>query len=209
LEKGELLLSEGVRFIFEELSDSEGIAFVGFSFSEGELSEVENEDGVDESAVKVLGMEKREKIEMVRTRGLHADKEVIPIGAMRGKRGDEVLESIRRHCERQGEEVLSLVINQSGMERRFRDIHTTKKSKHCGTSRCIILDEAERASRSILHSDKGSETQSTDEDTGRQVTDSFKDSRTQELCSSPASFLYHTKYIDLIFSKILCRRSYE
>jgi hypothetical protein len=146
---------------------------------------------------------------MVGTRGLHADKKVIPIGAMRGKKGDEVLESIRRHWERQGEEALSLVIEQSGMERRFRDIHTTKKSKHYGTSRCIILDEAERASRSILHSDKGSETQSTDEDTGRQVTDSFKDSRTQELCSSPASFFYHTKYTGLIFNKILCRRSNE
>lgn len=195
-----MLLSEGVRFNFKELSDSGGVAFVGFCFSEREFSEVENEDGIDECTVQVLGIEEVEKIEVVGARGLHTDKEIIAIGAERGKRGEEVLEAIRRHGKREREERLSLVIDQSGMERRSRDIHTAKKAKHDSTSWCIILIEAERASRSILHSDKGSLTQSTDEDIGRQVTDSFKGSRTQGKISSPASFFYHTKYIDLIFN---------
>ena len=193
-------MSEGVGFILKELSDSGRVTFVGFRFSEGEFSEVENENGIDKGTFKVLGVEKAEEIEVIGAGRLHADKELVSIGALRGKRGEEFLESIRRHCERQGEESLSLVIEQSGMERRFRDIHTAKKSKHESTSGCIISSEAERASRSILHSDKGSETQSTDEDTGRQETDSFKGSRTQGQCSSPASFFYLTKYIDLIFN---------
>lgn len=188
-----------MRFSSKELGDSGGVAFVGFCFPEGELSEVENEDRIDEGTVKVLGIEEIEKIKVVRTRGLHADKEIIPIGTVRRKRGEEVFKAIRRHWERQGKERLSLVIDQIGMERRFRDIHTAKKTKHDSTSGCIILSEAERASRSILHSDKGSQTQSTDEDIGRQVTDSFKGSWTQGICSSPASFFYHTKYTDLIF----------
>jgi len=102
------LLSEGVRFGSEELGDSGGVAFVGFCFSEGELREVEDEDGVDERTVKVLGIEEVEKIKVVGTRGLHADKEIIAIGAVRGKRGEEFLEAFRRHCERQGEESLSI-----------------------------------------------------------------------------------------------------
>jgi hypothetical protein len=200
LKKGVLLLSEGVRFSFEEFGNSGGVAFVGFSFSEREFSKVENEDRIDEGTVKVLGIEEVEKIEVIGTRGLHADKELISIEAVRGKRGEEFLESVRRHCEKQGEESLSLMIGQGGMEIRSRDIHTAKKTKHDSTSGCIILSEAERASRSILHSDKGSLTQSTDEDIGRQVTDSFKGLRTQGKISSPASFFYHTKYIDLIFN---------
>jgi hypothetical protein len=200
LEKGVLLLSKGVGFDSKEFGNSGGVAFVGFCFSERELSEVEDEDRIDERTVKVLGIEEVEKIEVVGTRGFHADKEIMTIGTVRGKRGEEALEAIRRHGKREREEGRSLVIEQSGVEKRFRDIHTAKITKHDSTSGCIILNEAERASRSNLHCDKGSETQSTNEDIGRQVTDSSKGSRTQGLCSSPASFFYHTKYIELIFN---------
>jgi hypothetical protein len=86
-------------------------------------------------------------------------------------------------------EELALVIDQGSLKAVLGDIEAAKIDSHWFTSSNIIRAEAGEASRSILHSDKGSWTQSTYQDSGRQRTDSFEGSRAQVEWSSPASSL--------------------
>lgn len=86
-------------------------------------------------------------------------------------------------------------VNQGSMKGILGDINATKKICHGVTSSDILINKAGYASPSILHSDKGSQTQSTYKDSGRQVTDSFEGSKIQVLCSYPASsFLSYQAY---------------
>jgi hypothetical protein len=88
-----------------------------------------------------------------------------------------------------GPKDLPLVIDQGSMEAVLGDIDAAEVDAHRVTSSDIIRFEAGDASRPILHFDKGSWTQSTYQDSGRQRTDSFEGSRAQVKWSSPASSL--------------------
>ena len=177
------LLGKIVSMDSQEFSDDGGIFFIGFSFSQREAREVRDEERVENYAMEVIGVKEGEKVYIVRARRLHSNEELRTSGFDRVK---EDFKSFRVHRKLRREECFSTFINQSSMKRVFRDIDATEKRKHGKTS-LMEFYEAGEASCSILHSDKGSKTQSTYEDLRRQVTNSQEGSKTQEKWSSPAS----------------------
>lgn len=180
---------DGLSVGSKEFSNGGGVLFIGFGLTQREFGEIGDEQRVEELNVKAAGLKEGEQIEVIGAGGFHAEKKVLKRRAMRAKGEEEGTKALRGHGEKKGEEGFRLVVDQGGVEGIFRDIDPTKKSKHEFTSSGIIWPEAGGASRSILHSDEGSRTQSTSQDIGRQGTDSLKGSKTQEIWSSPASFL--------------------
>lgn len=95
-------------------------------------------------------------------------------------------ESIINHVSVNRKTGIAFSINTSCRERIFGNINTDKKIFHTNTPNRIFLDSAVNAFRPILHSNKGSKTQSTYDGYGRQGTNSFEGSKTQMIWSSPA-----------------------
>jgi len=168
----------------QEVGNSGRVFFIGFCFSQGEMGEVRDEEGVYEDRRDLMGAEEGKEIDIIRTCGLHTHKDLVDgvtISDKGRKKGGEAGGGDRET----GREERSSIFSYDGCEERiFRYIDTTEKIKHFLNLHLVY--EA-GASQSILHSDKGSQTQSTYKDNERQVTDSHKGSKTQEKWSSPAS----------------------
>jgi hypothetical protein len=184
----------------EEFSDEEGIFSVSFCFSQGELGEVRDKEWVKEETIEVMRGEEGEEVEVVRARRFHANDEVLGVLAMVEEGLEEREEAWRGHGEGKGGEDFLVFVDQGSMKRILGDIDATKKINHGNTSFDILTNEAGYASPSILHGDKGSQTQSTYKDLGRQVTDSFEGSKTQVLCSYPASSFSSYQAYSYIFN---------
>jgi len=182
------LLGKIICMDSQKFSYNGGIFPISFSFSQGESREIRDEERIEHNSMEVMGAKKREKIYVVRAGGFHCYNDFRGIRACGFNGVKEGDKTFGIHKELRGKKCFSIFINKSGMKRVFRDIDTTEKGKHCYTS-LIDFYEAGEASKSILHSEKGSLTQSTYEDLRRQVTNSFEGSKTQVKWSSPASSL--------------------
>lgn len=182
------LLGKIICMDSQKFSYNGGIFPIGFSFSQGESREIRDEERIKHNGVEVMGVKEREKIYVIGAGGFHCYDDFIGIRACGFNGVKEGIKTFGVHKELRGEERFPVFINQSGMKRVFRDIDATEKGKHGYTSLRSFY-EAGEASKSILHSDEGSLTQSTYEDLRRQVTNSFEGSKTQVKWSSPASCL--------------------
>lgn len=179
-------LRQGLDIGPKELGNGRGISFIGLSLSQGELGEIIDKDGVKETDIKVMSLKEGAEGKVVRARRLEAE-----LNGRRcwGQIVEEIAEALGGHGEGTGPEELALVIHQGSLKAILGDIEAAEIDSHWFTSSNIIKAEAGEASRPILHSDKGSWTQSTYQDNGRQRTDSFEGSRAQVEWSSPASSL--------------------
>jgi hypothetical protein len=183
---GDMGLGDGVFMDEDKTGNGEGVFFVGFGFSEGEFSEVKDQEGVDNDGIKAFLGEEGEEIDVVTTSGFHGNECRGRTAAVGGDVFKEGGEALFVHTGREREKGFAFCVNTSSREGILGDIDTDEESIHFGTSLRYSADKAGEASRPILHSDEGSLTQSTYDGYGRQGTNSLKGSKTQVKWSSPA-----------------------
>ena len=152
------LLGESFCMNSQEFSNDRGISFISFSFSQRDSGEIRDDEGIKEHTMEVMGTKEREEIYVIRARGFHSDEELRGRKTFRFNRVDERFKAFTAHRELRREKYFSLPINQGSIKKVFRDIDTTEKREHDGTS-FLRFYEAGEASHFILHSDKGSKTQ--------------------------------------------------
>jgi hypothetical protein len=186
---GRVGLGQGLGVGPKELGDGGGITLVGLGFTQGELGEVRDGQGIEQPDVKALSLEEREQVQIIRAGRFHSEPKRAERRARQAHGTEEVSESVRGHGKRTGPKDLPLLVDQGGMEAILSDIDAAETDTHGFTSSGIMRFEAGDASRPILHYDEGSRTQSTYQDSGGQRTDSLEGSWAQEKWSSPASSL--------------------
>ena len=152
------LLEEGFCMNSQEFSNDRGISFISLSFPQRDSGEIRDDEGIKEHTMEVMGTKEREEVYVIRARGFHSDEELRGRKAFRFNRVDERFKAFTAHRELRREKYFSLPINQGSIKKVFRDIDTTEKREHDGTS-FLRFYEAGEASHFILHSDKGSKTQ--------------------------------------------------
>jgi hypothetical protein len=170
----------------EELSNSEGVFFIGLGFTQREFSEIRDKKGINHNSVNFFGREEGKEIDMVAASGFHASHDRGEVITVRSNRLHKIRKPFFVHSGRQRELYSACGIQACSRERIFGDINTYEKMTHSNTPVKSCLDKAGEASRPILQNDKGSKTQSTYYGFGRQGTDSFKGSMTQGVWSSSA-----------------------
>jgi len=152
------LLEEGFCMNSQEFSNDRGISFISLSFPQRDSGEIRDDEGIKEHTMEVMGTKEREEVYVIRARGFHSDEELRGRKTFRFNRVDERFKAFTAHRELRREKYFSLPINQGSIKKVFRDIDTTEKREHDGTS-FLRFYEAGEASHFILHSDKGSKTQ--------------------------------------------------
>ena len=170
----------------DELSDSEGVFFVSFGFTQREFCEIGNQNWINNDRIDTFVGQIGEEIDMVASCGLHDSHDRVEVFTVRSNSLQQVGETAFIHSGRQRKAKIAFGIKSCGRERILGNINTDKQFSHNNTSLKSYSDKAGEASRPILHVDKGSKTQSTYYGFGRQGTDSVKGSLTQVECSSPA-----------------------
>jgi len=171
----------------QETGDGEGILPIGFSFPEGELHEVGDEQGIDNNGVVTVSGEEGREVNVITARGFQTDEDRVlgKFGEVLGK----LLESFHIHRGGELKELIFFLPYGTGSERAFGDIQSDEYLIHKRTSCKDFLARAGAASRPILHDDEGFLAQPTYHGCGRQGTDSSKGFLAQVKWSSPALLL--------------------
>ena len=179
-------LRDGIFMYGEKLGNSERVFLVGLCFSQGELSEIRDQQRINDGGIETLRGEEGKEIDVIAAGGFHSGKDCGRV--LTG--GIDSLEQLREpfgiHSSRHGKADIAFGIYSCGSKRILGDINPDKELIQNITSVKSYSCKAGKASRPILHADKGSETQSTYYGYGRQGTDSFEGSMTQVIWSSPA-----------------------
>jgi hypothetical protein len=123
---------------------------------------------------------------MVAACGFHACQDSGEVFAIKRNSPHQFGKTALIHRGRQGKTDIAFAVKACGRERILGNINTDEQFIHNSASLKRCLNKAGEASRPILHDDKDSMIQSTYYGYGRQGTDSFKGSLTQETWSSPA-----------------------
>ncbi len=185
LRNGELL--NGILMNKKESGNSKGVFLIGLGFTQRQLCEIRDQKGIDDNGVNLFGGQERKEIDMIAACGFHACHDSREVFAVRSNGLHKFREAVFIHIGGHGKTDIAFVVNACSRKRIFRDIYTNEQIIHSNTSVKSYLDKAGGASRPILHDDKGStKTQSIYYGYGRQGTDSFEGSLTQEKWSSPA-----------------------
>jgi len=179
-------LLDGALMSEKESGDSKGVFFIGFGFTQGHLSEIRDQQGINNDRIRDFVRQERKEIDMIAACGLHANQDSRKVFTTRGNSFHQFGKAALIHSGREGKTDIAFRVNACSGERALRNIDTDKQITHNSTSIKRYLSKAGEASRPILHGDKGSMTQSTYYGFGRQGTDSLKGSMTQEIWSSPA-----------------------
>ena len=183
---GEGKLFDGVSVRQEKLCDCKGIFFVSLGLSERQLCEIGDQERIDDDSVDLHGAEEGIEIDVVAACGLHGSSHRREVLGMGFDCFQHLGEACRVHSSGEGELGTPFYIEACGRKGIFGYINTNKQSVQCISSLKEYLSKAGEASQPILHSDKDSEIQSTYYGYGRQGTDSFKGSMTQDKMRSPA-----------------------
>jgi len=168
----------------QETGDGEGILPIGFSFPEGELHEVGDEQGIDNNGVVTVSGEEGREVNVIAAGGFQADEDRVL-----GKFGEvfgEFSEAFHIHGYGELKDLIFFLPYGTGGERAFGDIQSDKYLIHKRTSGKDFWARAGAASRPILHDDEGFLAQPTYHGLGRQGTDSLKGFLAQVKKSSPA-----------------------
>jgi hypothetical protein len=184
LRDGELL--NGFLVDEDELSDSERVFLIGFSFTQRQLSEIGDKKGINDNGIDLFAGQERKEIDMVAACGLHASHDSGEVFTVRSNSLHQFRKTALIRRGRQGKTDIAFTIKTCSRERILGNIDTYKQFTQSSTSVKKHLNKAGEASRPILHDDKDSMIQSTYYGYGRQGTDSFKGSLTQDKWSSPA-----------------------
>ena len=177
---------DGVVVGEEEFGDGVGVLFIGLGLSQRELSEVGDEERVNNNCGDGFCGEKGAEIDVITAGRFHSGDYFGGVFTGGGDGVKEFREAIATHPGGEGEGAVALLVKPGSREGVLGDIDPDEKIKHTSTSIRYGLSWAGAASRPILHDDEGSLTQSTYHGYGRRGTNSFEGSMTQEKWSSPA-----------------------
>ena len=184
LRDGELL--DGILVNKDELGDSERVFPVGFGLTQGQLSEIRDQKGINDNSIGAFVREEGKEIDMVAASGLHSSHDSGEVFTVRSNSPHQFGEPVFIHRSRKGKTDIAFTVKTCSRERILGNINTDEQLTQSSTSIENYLDRAGEASRPILHDDKDSMIQSTYYGYGRQGTDSFEGSMTQVIWSSPA-----------------------
>lgn len=183
---GERKVFDGVLVRQEELCDRKGIFFIGLGLPERQFREIGDQERINEDRLNLLRAKKGEEIDVVAAGRLHSgphQREAFGTGL---DGFQQLGKACRVHSSGDREFDLPFYIEACGGKGIFGYINTDKQSVQYISSLKKYLCKAGEASRPILHGDKDSEIQSTYHGYGRQGTDSFEGSMTQDAYRSPA-----------------------